>query len=132
MVASAATRVAIPAGKVLAREGANGREFFVIVEGKAEVTRNGVAVEVLGPGSFFGEMALLDRQPRAATVTASEPSEILVIEAQAFRSLVETMPSVDRKMLAVLAWRLRELEDRFLPAERYLRMEARQVTGTQS
>jgi CRP/FNR family transcriptional regulator, cyclic AMP receptor protein len=123
-LASVATTVIVPAGKVLAREGATGREFFVIVDGKAEVTRNGAAVDMLGPGSFFGEMALLDRQPRAATVTACEPCELLVLEARQFALLVETMPSVDRKMLAVVARRLRDLEDRFLPAERYLRIEA--------
>src|SRR5258708_20824664 len=74
-VAAGATRIIVPAGKVLAGEGATGREFFVIVEGKAEVTRNGATVDVLGPGSFFGEMALLDRQPRAASVIACERCE---------------------------------------------------------
>jgi CRP-like cAMP-binding protein len=68
-------------------------------------------------------MALLDHQPRTATVTAREPSEVLVLTTRAFTGVVDTMPSVDRKMLAVLAGRLRDLEDRFLPAERNLSAE---------
>jgi CRP/FNR family transcriptional regulator, cyclic AMP receptor protein len=119
MIASAATTLDVPAGRVLAREGDVGREFFVLVAGKCAVTRNGVNVGMLEPGSFFGEMALLDRQPRSATVTACEAAQVLVLTTQAFTGVVDTVPSVDRKMIAVLAARLRDLEDRFLPAERY-------------
>jgi CRP/FNR family cyclic AMP-dependent transcriptional regulator len=114
-IASEATPVSVPADKVLAREGAPGSEFFIILSGKAEATRNGTPIATFGPGSFFGEMALLDRQPRVATVVATEPMEVLVITSQAFTNVVETMPTVDRKMLVVLAQRLRELENRFLP-----------------
>jgi CRP-like cAMP-binding protein len=120
VLASAATILDAPAQKVLAREGDIGREFFVMVSGTAEATRNGVAIGTLGPGGFFGEMALLDRETRAATVTTCETSAVFVLTARAFLGVVDTMPSVDRKMLAVLARRLRDIEDRFLPAERYL------------
>jgi CRP-like cAMP-binding protein len=116
LIAAQATPMQIPAGKVLAREGEVGREFFVVTAGKAEATRNGVSIGVLGPGSFFGEMALLERQPRVATVIAVEPTEVLVLTAQGFAAVVDQMPAVDRKMLTVLAARLRELEDRFVPA----------------
>jgi CRP-like cAMP-binding protein len=116
VIASHATPVPFEAGKVLAREGAVGREFFVVIGGKVEATRNGVSIGVLGPGSFFGEMALLEGQPRVATVVAVEPTEVLVLTTQGFASVVDQMPSVDRKMLTVLATRLRELEDRFVPA----------------
>ena len=119
MIASAATTLDVSEGRVLAREGDVGREFFVLVAGRCKVTRNGVNVGILEAGSFFGEMALLDRQPRAATVTACEPSQVLVLTTQAFTGVVDSVPSVDRKMIAVLAARLRDLEDRFLPAERY-------------
>jgi CRP-like cAMP-binding protein len=129
LVASVATNLDVPAGRVLAREGDLGREFFVIVSGSADVTRNGVIVGMLGPGSFFGEMALLDRQTRTATVTTGEPAEILVLTKGAFTGVIDTMPSVDRKMLAVLAARLRDLEDRFLPAERYLPAAERRVAA---
>jgi CRP-like cAMP-binding protein len=73
-------------------------------------------IGVLGPGSFFGEMSLLERLPRVASVTTIEPTTVLVLTARAFDQLVVSMPSVDRKMLTVLATRLRELEDRFVPA----------------
>jgi CRP/FNR family transcriptional regulator, cyclic AMP receptor protein len=112
-----ATPLDLPAGKVLTTEGEIGREFFVIVSGSAEATRGGVTIGTLGAGSFLGEMALLDRKPRTATVTTLEPSTVLVITAGAFSSLVDTVPSVDRKMLVVLAERLREVEARFVPAE---------------
>jgi len=117
LLVSNTTQLQVQAGRVLAREGDPGREFFVIISGKAVATRNGVEVGVLGPGSFFGEMSLLDKQPRVATVTASEPTEVLVLTAQAFTSVIDTMPSVDRKMLTVLATRLRDVETRYLPVE---------------
>lgn len=109
--------VEVPAGTVLTTQGAIGREFFVIVRGEVEATRSGVSIGVLGAGSFFGEMALLDRLPRTATVTTRVPTVVLVITAQAFTGLVDTMPSVDRKMLIVLAERLRAIEARYVPVE---------------
>jgi CRP-like cAMP-binding protein len=112
-----ATPVDMPAGKTLTTEGDIGKEFFVIVRGKAEATRGNVAIATLGEGSFFGEMALLDREPRTATVTTLEPTTVLVIAASAFNSLVGSMPSVDRKMLVVLAERLRDVETRFVPTD---------------
>src|SRR4029077_12058638 len=65
-IATLATPVDLPAGKVLARQGEQGDEFFVIVSGKAEATREDVPIATLGPGSFFGEMSLLERLPRVA------------------------------------------------------------------
>jgi CRP-like cAMP-binding protein len=118
-IASVTTQVGVAAGEVLAHEGDTGREFYVILEGEAEATRNGIPVAMLGPGSFFGEMSLLDRLPRSATITTCGPCELLVLTQQAFTAIISTMPSVDRKMLAVLASRLRDLEDRFLPEEQY-------------
>jgi CRP-like cAMP-binding protein len=118
-LASVATQVDVPAGKVLAQEGDTGREFFIILDGEAEATRSGRQVAMLGAGSFFGEMSLLDRLPRSATVTTCGPCELLVLTQQAFTAIVNTMPAVDRKIMAVLASRLRDLEDRFLPEEQY-------------
>jgi CRP-like cAMP-binding protein len=116
-LSSIATPLDVPPGKVLTTEGETGREFFVLVSGKAEASRGGVSVGMLGPGSFFGEMALLDKKPRTATVTTLEPTTLLVITAGAFNGLVATMPSVDRKMLIVMAERLRDIETRFVPAD---------------
>jgi CRP-like cAMP-binding protein len=117
ILAANVTQVSVPAGKVLATEGDLGREFFVLLSGNVEASRGGVAIRDLGPGSFFGEMALLDRQPRTATVTATEPSELLVLTTRAFVSVIDTMPSVDRKMLTVLAERLRDVENRYVPTD---------------
>lgn len=117
LLAKTADAVHVPAGKVLAREGEIGREFFVILSGTVEAARNGVPIAKLGAGDFFGEMALVERQPRAATVTALEDAELLVLTRQQFLSVVNSMPSVDRKIIAVLAKRLRDIEERFLPEE---------------
>jgi CRP/FNR family transcriptional regulator, cyclic AMP receptor protein len=115
-----ATALDVPAGKVLTKEDDIGREFFVIVSGKAEAKRGDVVIATVGAGSFFGEMALLDRRPRSATVTTLEPTSVLVITAGAFNSLVGSMPSVDRKMLLVLVERLRDVEARFVPSHERL------------
>jgi CRP/FNR family transcriptional regulator, cyclic AMP receptor protein len=112
----AVTLLDVPAGRALAEQGALGREFVVIVDGTAAVTRDGTQLAVLGPGSFFGEMSLLDGQPRAATVTTLEPTTVLVLGGAEFGAVVKTMPSVDRKMLSVLAARLRDIEAKYVPA----------------
>ena len=87
------------------------------MSGKVEATRDGVTIGTLGSGSFFGEMLLLERLPQVATVTTTEPTSVLVLTAQAFTTLVASMPSVDRNMLIVLAQRLRDIENRYVPAE---------------
>jgi CRP/FNR family transcriptional regulator, cyclic AMP receptor protein len=107
----------LPAGRVLATQGERGDEFFIIVSGRAEATRQGAVIGELGPGSFFGEMALLERLPRVATVTTTEPTTVLVLSGRSFDELVSSMPSVDRKMLVVLANRVRDLEDRYVPVD---------------
>jgi CRP/FNR family transcriptional regulator, cyclic AMP receptor protein len=112
----AATEINVPAGRILARQGEIGREFVVIVEGKADVTRGGTRIAVLGAGSFFGEMSLLDHLPRTASVTTTEPTRLLVLHAAAFNSVVATMPSVDRKMLLIMSQRLRDVEAKYVPA----------------
>jgi len=111
-----ATPLDLPAGKVLTKQGEAGNEFFVVVVGKAKATRKNVAIGTLGPGSFFGEMSLLEDLPRVATITTTEPTTVLVVHARDFHRLVADMPSVDHKMLVVLARRLREMEDRYVPA----------------
>jgi CRP/FNR family transcriptional regulator, cyclic AMP receptor protein len=108
LVARAAEDVKVDAGKVLVTEGSAGAEFFVIVEGKARVTRRGRKVAELGPGDFFGELALLDRAPRNATVVAETPMELLVLAQRQFAALIDEVPGLAHKLLAGLARRLRE------------------------
>ena len=97
-------------GTVLCTEGSPGLQAFVIVDGKASVSIAGREIAVLGPGSFFGELALLDGGPRVATVTATTPLSLLVLNRREFWSLLETSPGVARRMLEALGSRLREAE----------------------
>ena len=95
----------VEAGRVLCREGGLGQEFFVITEGEAEVRRGGRRRGVLGPGDFFGEIALIERSPRTATVTASTPLRFFVLTRRSFWSTLERNPAVERKILRALARR---------------------------
>jgi len=105
-LAATADEIDVRAGYVLMREGRPGREFFVLVEGKVEVTRNGRKLSELGPGDWFGEIALLTKVPRTASVVATSAVRALVVTDRAFRQLVETMPSIAIKVLASLGDRL--------------------------
>jgi CRP-like cAMP-binding protein len=87
-------------GKVLAREGDIGQEFFVIVDGEVSVTRDGQEVRRLSSGDFFGEIALIWESPRrTATVTAATPVRFFVLTRQAFRSLIDHHPDIEAKVL---------------------------------
>jgi CRP-like cAMP-binding protein len=99
----------VPPGKVLCKEGQSGREFFVIVDGEVEVTRNGKHVATRTGGEFFGEIALLEETPRTATVTAKTPLRFFVLTRKDFRHLVNENPNVERKVLRALARRVVEL-----------------------
>ncbi len=110
LVARRAEDVKVNAGKVLVSEGAPGSEFFVIVDGTAKVTRKGRKVATLGPGDAFGELALLDRAPRNATVVAETPMEVVVLGQREFAGIIDEVPGFSRKLLAGLAHRLREYD----------------------
>lgn len=105
-VAALADEIDLPEGRVLTREGDTGHEFFVILEGTAEVRHGGRKVRTLGPGDFLGEIALLTQLPRTATVTATTALDVLVITAREFRSLLAHAPKVQTKVLEALAERL--------------------------
>jgi len=113
MVAKSAERLDVPAGKVVVTEGAAGAEFFVIIEGRARVERHGREVANLGPGAFFGDLALLDRAPRNASVIADSELELAKIGQRAFDALLDH-PGFSKKLLAGLARRLREQDARNL------------------
>jgi len=98
-------------GKVLAREGEIGQEFFVLVDGEVLVTKDGKEIRRLGPGDFFGEIALIwDSPRRTATVTAATPVRFFVLTRQAFRSLIDHHPDIEEKVLKVLEERVRTTE----------------------
>ncbi len=105
-VTKIADEIDLKAGKVLMREGDRGNEFFVLLDGAAEVERGGKRVNMLGPGDFFGEIALVSRSPRTATVTTIEPSDLLVITGTSFRALLEHSPRIQLRVLEALADRL--------------------------
>jgi len=93
-VAQQMEEIDIPEGKQLVREGDFGHEFFLIVDGTAEVVRGGARIAERGPGEFFGEMALLEEERRTATVTAKSPMRVLVMTRQNFRALNGTAPEI--------------------------------------
>ena len=94
-------------GKVLAREGDLGSEFFVVVDGEVSVTKDGRELRRLGPGDFFGEIALIwDSPRRTATVTAATPLRFFVLTRQAFRSLIDRHPDIESRVLEALEERV--------------------------
>jgi CRP/FNR family cyclic AMP-dependent transcriptional regulator len=105
-LAKSADELDIREGTVLTREGRPGREFFVLIDGTARVTKSGKKVADLGAGDWFGEIALITNSPRTATVTATSPGDVLVITDRRFHSVVETMPSIALKVLATVGDRL--------------------------
>jgi len=107
-VASISDELDFPAGKVLIREGRAGREFFVLLEGSVEVRKGERRLKALGAGDFAGEIALVSRIPRIATVTTTSPVRALVISERSFRALLQRTPSVQLKVLQALAVRLAE------------------------
>ena len=98
--------VEVAADTVLCRQGQTGSEFFVIMDGQVEVTRNGRRVETGGAGDFYGEIALIADVPRTATVAASTPVRLFVLTAPAFWGMLEDYPTIERKVLRTLAKRL--------------------------
>jgi CRP/FNR family transcriptional regulator, cyclic AMP receptor protein len=106
-LAKASEDMEVEEGKVLTREGESGREFFVIVEGEVVVTKDGNEIRRLGPGDFFGEIALIEDTPRTATVTATAPLRFFVLTRQSFRSLLAHQPELERKVNQALEERLR-------------------------
>ncbi len=109
-IAKAATEMSFPDGEVLMEQDQSSREAFILTEGTVTVKRNGRKVAELGPGAFLGEMGLLDRGPRTATVVAKGPVEALVLGPREFTALLDDVPSISHKLLKALAERVRELD----------------------
>ena len=105
-IASLADEIDLREGKELTRQGERGREFFVLIDGEADVRQDGKRLRKLGPGDFFGEIALVSRIPRTATVVATSPVRALVVTDRAFRTLLEHSPQIQTKVLEALAERV--------------------------
>ena len=93
---------------MLVRQGESGDTFYVLLEGSAKVVRNGRKVATLEPGTWFGELALLDPAPRDADVVTVSDAVVGVLDAKSFRQLVTDLPNMTSRLLAGLARRVRE------------------------
>ena len=100
----------VAAGDVVCSEGEPGHEFYLLATGEAVVERGGQAVAKLGVGDHFGELALLDRRPRSATVRATTDVRLYVLQDQSFAAVLNEVPALAQKLLAALAGRLREAD----------------------
>jgi CRP/FNR family cyclic AMP-dependent transcriptional regulator len=105
-VAHIADEIDLPAGKEMATEGDRGREFFVLLKGEADVTRAGQKINTMKEGDFFGEIALVTKMPRTATVTATSDVDVLVITERAFDNLLKKTPDIGRAVAQALAERV--------------------------
>jgi CRP-like cAMP-binding protein len=106
------TDIPIAEGQVLVKEGERGMEFFVIVTGRAKVSRKGRKVGEIGPGDFVGELALLIDSDRNATVTALTPMEAIVLSRREFEAALADAPRMTRKIMAGMAARLAEFDSK--------------------
>lgn len=97
-------------GETIVKKGEEGAGFYLVLDGAVEIRSNGNTLSRLGPGQFFGEMSVVDTQPRSADVVAVEPSRVLVLSAWAFKSLVSERPRIAVKMLQEFVRRLRNTD----------------------
>jgi CRP-like cAMP-binding protein len=105
-VARIADELDLPSGKEMAKEGDRGREFFVLLEGQADVFKGDRRINTMKKGDFFGEIALVTKMPRTATVTATSDVRVLVINERDFAALLKSTPEVGRGVAEALAERL--------------------------
>jgi CRP-like cAMP-binding protein len=109
-IAQLVERVEVKEGDILVKEGTRTREFFIIMEGEAQVSRRGRALAMLGTGRYFGELALLDPSPRNATVTMSTNGQVLVLTQRDFFALIRDVPTLVKALLTGLAKRVHQLD----------------------
>ncbi|MEO5884569.1 MAG: cyclic nucleotide-binding domain-containing protein [Candidatus Limnocylindrales bacterium] len=102
--------VDLPAGRVVAKQGDHAAEFFVVVDGQVSVDRDGQHLRDLGPGDFFGELALLAHIPRTASVTCTSACRFLVLGSREFKTLLADHPAIQNAVLKAVAQRVATLE----------------------
>ena len=110
-IAAKVTEISFDAGRTIVRQGEVGTGFFMIVAGRARVVRDGETLDHLGPGQFFGELSLLDHEPRIAAVTAEEPTACLALASWDFESILAAEPGVALAILRGVARRLRAVSE---------------------
>jgi CRP/FNR family transcriptional regulator, cyclic AMP receptor protein len=109
-ISSLMTRIDRPAGQVLTTEGQQGCEFFIVLDGEVEVRQGDRVIATRRPGDYVGEIALLDRRPRTATVVATTPVSVEVLSRSEFVSLLAEVPELSEQVMATMAQRLVDLE----------------------
>ena len=102
--------IQLSAGDVLFREGDEGDKMYVLLEGTVDVTIAGKVVETAGSGALLGEIALIERSPRSATVTATAPCRLAQVDQRRFHFLVQQTPFFATHVMHVLAGRLRSMD----------------------
>src|SRR3954451_10632628 len=102
-IAKASDEVEVKAGRVLVDQGKTGHEFFLILDGNATVRANNRKVAALGPGDYFGELSLLSREPRDASVTADTDMKLLILGQREFTGRLATIPILSSVILAIMA-----------------------------
>ena len=112
LLAKLTTEIDAVQGTVLCHEGETGREWFVVRDGYARVSLAGEDVATVGPGGFFGELALLDGEPRVASVTATTNMQLIVMSRPEFNELLVQMPLISRRILREIGGRLRAADAR--------------------
>ena len=99
-------------GQIIVTQGTPGQAFYLVLEGRVEIIRDGQSLGAFGPGDFFGEMSLLDHAPRSATIRAIESTVCLMLSSWDFKALLEKHPSIAIKLLEILSRRLRVADER--------------------
>jgi CRP/FNR family transcriptional regulator, cyclic AMP receptor protein len=110
-LAEKAAQVDFPAGHVIARQGEIGTGFYVIISGRVRVVRDGAVVATLGDGEFFGELSVLDRQPRNAMVATEVPTSCLALASWDFDAVMLDQPALTLAILRGVAMRLRDVTE---------------------
>ncbi len=109
-ISSLMTRIDRPAGQILTTEGQRGYEFFIVLEGEVEVRQGDRVIATRRPGDYVGEIALLDKRPRTATVVATTPVSVEVLSRREFVSLLAEVPQLSEQIMATMARRLADIE----------------------
>jgi len=109
-ISSLMTRIDRPAGQILTTEGQRGSEFFIVLEGEVEVRQGDRVIATRRPGDYVGEIALLDKRPRTATVVATTPVSVEVLSRREFVSLLAEVPELSEQIMATMARRLADIE----------------------
>jgi len=109
-IGRASDEVTVNDGAVLCEEGKPGHEFYLVLSGKVAIKKGNRKLTTLGPGDHFGELALLHRGPRNATVVADGPATLLVLGQREFSGVLDSIPGLAHKLLTTMASRLAEAD----------------------